>query len=141
MSVQTEPRKNTGILAFIERIGNKIPDITILFIGAFLIVCVISAILSTMTFDQVNPATGKPLTVINMLSAQSLVTLMSKMVTNYSGFPPLGMVIVATLGVAIADGSGYLNMALKKLLKCISKLLLCIHCYILCYSSMLVCNR
>lgn len=28
MSVQTEPRKNTGILAFIERIGNKIPDIT-----------------------------------------------------------------------------------------------------------------
>ena len=141
MSVQTEPRKNTGILAFIERIGNKIPDITILFIGAFLIVCVISAILSTMTFDQVNPATGKPLTVINMLSVQSLVTLMSKMVTNYSGFPPLGMVIVATLGVAIADGSGYLNMALKKLLKCISKLLLCIHCYILCYSSMLVCNR
>lgn len=74
MSVQTEPRKNTGILAFIERIGNKIPDITILFIDAFLIVCVISAILSTMTFDQVNPATGKPLTVINMLSAQSLVT-------------------------------------------------------------------
>ncbi len=51
MSVQTEPRKNIGILAFIERIGNKIPDITILFIGAFLIVCVISAILSTMTFD------------------------------------------------------------------------------------------
>lgn len=51
MSVQAEPRKNTGILAFIERIGNKIPDITILFIGAFLIVCVISAILSTMTFD------------------------------------------------------------------------------------------
>lgn len=114
---ETSQQKSTGVLAFIERIGNKIPDITILFIGAFLIVCVISAILSQMTFDYVNPATGKALTVVNMMSPQSLVTLMSKMVTNYSGFPPLAMVIVATLGVGIADGSGYLNMALKKLLR------------------------
>lgn len=34
-----------GILALIERVGNKIPDITILFIGAFVICCVLSAIL------------------------------------------------------------------------------------------------
>lgn len=107
----------TGFLAFIERIGNRIPDITILFIAAFVIVSVISAILSQMTFSYVSPATGKTLSVVNMLSAQSLITLMSKMVTNYSGFPPLGMVIVATLGVGIADGSGYLNMALKKMLR------------------------
>ena len=39
-----------GILALIERVGNKIPDITILFIGAFVICCVLSAILSTMHF-------------------------------------------------------------------------------------------
>lgn len=116
MSIKTQKASTTGILAWIERIGNKVPDITILFIAAFIIVSVISAWLSTITFDYVNPATGKPLTVVNMLSAQSLITLMSKMVTNYSGFPPLGMVIVATLGVAIADGSGYLNMALKKIL-------------------------
>lgn len=110
-------KPTTGFLAFIERLGNKIPDITILFIAAFVIVAVISAILSQMTFSYVNPATGKQLAIVNMLSAQSLITLMSKMVTNYSGFPPLGMVIVATLGVGIADGSGYLNMALKKLLR------------------------
>jgi len=116
ITVSENKQQSKGILAFIERIGNKIPDITILFIGAFVIVCIISAILSTMHFDYVNPATKKPLEIVNMLSAKSLITLMSKMVTNYSGFPPLAMVIVATLGVAIADGSGYLNMALKKLL-------------------------
>lgn len=113
---QLGAKPTTGILAFIERVGNRIPDITILFIGAFVIVCIISAILSTVHFDYVNPSTHKPLQVVNMLSGESLITLMSKMVTNYSGFPPLAMVIVATLGVAIADGSGYLNMALKKLL-------------------------
>lgn len=105
-----------GILGFIERVGNKVPDITILFIGAFLITCIISAILSHLTFSYLNPVTGKPIAIISMLTPHALVTLMSKMVTNYSGFPPLGMVIVATLGIAIADGSGYINTALKKLL-------------------------
>ena len=40
-----------GILGFIERIGNKIPDITILFISAFLLVCVVSAVFSADTFQ------------------------------------------------------------------------------------------
>lgn len=110
-------KKTTGFLAGIERIGNRIPDITILFIAAFFIVCVISAVLSYISFDYVNPATGKTLEIINMMSPKQLITLMSKMVSNYSGFPPLGMVIVATIGVGVADGSGYLNVGLKKMLR------------------------
>ena len=51
-----------GILGLIERVGNKIPDITILFIGAFVLVCVISAVLSQISFDYVHPATGKQIT-------------------------------------------------------------------------------
>ena len=105
-----------GILGLIERVGNKIPDITILFIGAFVLVCVISAVLSQISFDYVHPATGKQITINNMLSGKELVTLMSKMVTNYANFPPLTMVIVATLGIGIADGSGYINTGLKKIL-------------------------
>ncbi len=110
------PEKPKGILGFIERVGNKVPDITILFISAFVIVCLISAALAQMTFSYINPVTEKPIQIINMLQPQQLVTLMTKMVTNYSGFPPLGMVIVATLGIAIADGAGYINAGLKKLL-------------------------
>lgn len=33
-----------GFLGWIERVGNKIPDITMLFIGAFFITCILSAI-------------------------------------------------------------------------------------------------
>lgn len=55
--VTQQQKPTTGVLAFIERLGNRVPDITILFIGAFIIVCIISAILSTMTFGYVNPAT------------------------------------------------------------------------------------
>ena len=105
-----------GILGFIERIGNKIPDITILFISAFILVCVVSAVLAQIHFNYVHPATGRPIEITNMLSGKALVDLMSKMVTNYANFPPLSMVIVATLGIGIADGSGYINTGLKKIL-------------------------
>lgn len=105
-----------GFLGWIERIGNKIPDITMLFIAAFFITCILSALLSNVHFGYVHPTTGKEITVNNMLSAKALVTLMTKMVTNYSGFPPLGMVIVATLGIGIADGSGFIGTGLKKIL-------------------------
>ena len=37
-----------GILGWIERMGNRIPDITMLFICAFVITCILSAILSQM---------------------------------------------------------------------------------------------
>ena len=50
MKTAQEKQQVGGILGFIERVGNKIPDITILFVGAFVLVCVISAILSQMHF-------------------------------------------------------------------------------------------
>lgn len=113
-----------GILGFIERIGNKIPDITILFISAFILVCVVSAVLAQIHFNYVHPATGRPIEITNMLSGKALVDLMSKMVTNYANFPPLSMVIVATLGIGIADGSGYINTGLKKILSITPKVLI-----------------
>lgn len=123
-SISTSSHGVGGFLGWVEKVGNKIPDITMLFITAFFITCIISAFLSQMTFGYVHPATGEAITVTNMLSAEALVTLMTKMVTNYSGFPPLAMVIVATLGIGIADGSGYINTALKKILSVTPKVLI-----------------
>ena len=37
-----QPQKVGGFLGWIERIGNKIPDITMLFIAAFFITCIVS---------------------------------------------------------------------------------------------------
>ena len=105
-----------GFLGFIERAGNRIPDITMLFIAAFFITCILSAFLSQFHFGYIHPTTGKEIMVTNMLAPKSLVTLMTKMVSNFAGFPPLGMVIVATLGIGIAQGSGYINTGLKKIL-------------------------
>ena len=113
-----------GILGAIERIGNRIPDITMLFIAAFVITCVVSALFSQIHFGYIHPTTGKEITITNMLAPESLATLLTKMVSNFAGFPPLAMVIVATLGIGVAQGSGFIATGLKKLLAVTPKFLL-----------------
>lgn len=61
--MQTTQAKNQtgGILGLIERVGNKIPDITILFIGAFIICCIMSAILRRCTLVMCIPLPARKL--------------------------------------------------------------------------------
>ena len=109
-----KPKKSW--LDSIEDIGNKIPDITMLFFIATLICIVFSFVLSHISFDFVHPLTQEPIQVRNLAAASELMNLFSSMVNNFVRFPPLGVVIVATLGIGIAEGSGYINTALKKML-------------------------
>ncbi len=120
-TADTEPR---GFLGLIVKVGNRVPDITTLFVGALVVVMVLSAILSLFTFHYTNPSTGKPITITNMLAPDQLVELMSTAVNNFATFPALGMVIVATIGIGIADGSGYINAFLRKILAFTPKSLL-----------------
>jgi p-aminobenzoyl-glutamate transporter AbgT len=46
----------------------------------------------------------------------TFVTFFTKIVPNFISFPPLGITIVATLGIGIAESSGYIHVLLKKLL-------------------------
>jgi aminobenzoyl-glutamate transport protein len=110
------PIRTGGFLNTIERIGNKIPDVTTLFFYALVICFVASLLLSFVSFNYINPVTQDKLVVVNMLAPEHLVTFFTKMVPNFINFPPLGITIVATLGIGIAESSGYIHVLLKKLL-------------------------
>jgi aminobenzoyl-glutamate transport protein len=60
----------------------------------------------------------------NMLAADSLVLFLTSMVTNFTGFAPLGVVLVALLGVGVAEHAGLINAGLKGLLNVTPKKLL-----------------
>ncbi|MEZ9524084.1 AbgT family transporter [Enterovibrio norvegicus] len=109
-----QPKRNW--LDRIEDIGNKIPDITMLFFIATLVCIGLSFLLSKIEFDYIHPLTQQPIQVVNLLTSTELMGLFTSMVKNFVNFPPLGIVIVATLGIGIAEGSGYITTALKKLL-------------------------
>lgn len=110
------PQKRMGFLAFGAKLGSRLPDMTILFIAFFFITCLFSLLLSPVEFRYINPATNTPLRIVNMFSLSALAGFTSKIVSNYAGFPALTMVLVATFGVGILDGSGYLKIALRKIL-------------------------
>lgn len=103
-------------LDVIERLGNKLPHITMLFIYALIIALFLSLFLSFFDFDYINPNTKEQIKIVNMLSAENLLTLVVNSVKNFMGFPPLGITIVATLGIGIAEGSGFINVLIRKFL-------------------------
>ncbi|MGU3812795.1 AbgT family transporter [Vibrio diabolicus] len=103
-------------LNFIERTGNKIPDPAILFFWALIITWAASAALSNVSFELISPRTGEPIKITNLLTGESLTSFLANMVTTFTSFAPLGIVLVAMLGVGVADSSGFITTGLKKML-------------------------
>lgn len=104
------------ILDSIERAGNKLPDPITLFLGLSIIVVLISALCSALGVSAVNPADGSTIEVFNLLSADGLRYLWSNVITNFSGFAPLGMVLVAVIGSSVAEKSGFLVALMQRFL-------------------------
>ena len=128
VSNATEKVAATGrlgkMLDWIERVGNKLPDPAMLFVIAMVIVWILSLLMSGMTFEAVDPRTGNSIKIVNLLTGAQLASFLSTMVTTFTGFAPLGVVLVAMLGVGVAEHSGYINAALKWMLGFTPKMLL-----------------
>ncbi len=105
------------LLAVVERVGNRLPDPAILFIALLFGVCVLSWLLSYVSFDLIDPRTDAPIVVRNMMSGTALTEFASKLVTNFAGFGPVGTVLVAMLGIGVAEHSGFINASLRALLR------------------------
>ncbi|MCA0267814.1 MAG: AbgT family transporter [Bacteroidetes bacterium] len=104
------------ILAAIEKAGNKLPDPAILFFLLMLVVWVLSAVFAPMTFSEIDPRSGEPIQVQNLLTGAALAKFLSDMVTTFTSFHPLGVVLVSLLGVGVAEHTGFINAGLKRLL-------------------------
>lgn len=103
-------------LNLIETVGNKLPDPAALFLILLFVVWIISWMLSGISFAEIDPRTSKPIVINNLLSGTAIATFLSTMVTTFTSFPPLGVVLVALLGVGVAEHTGFINAALKALL-------------------------
>lgn len=111
-------------LTWIERTGNKLPDPAVLFVIALLLTWVASALLAPVGFADIDPRTGEPLRIVNQLSGSSLAAFLAGMVNTFVTFAPLGVVLVAMLGVGVSEHSGYINAGLKGMLSFTPRMLL-----------------
>lgn len=108
----------------VERLGNKLPDPAMLFVWLMLIVMVASWLLSSVTFEIVNPRTNEPVTITNLLAGKALAEFIAGMVGVFTSFPPLGVVLVSMMGLAVAEHSGFIHASLRALMSVTAKSLL-----------------
>lgn len=102
-------------LAFIEALGNKLPDPLTLFFLLSIAVIVISAIAASLRVSVVHPGTGETISAISLLTPDGIRRIVTAAVKNFTDFPPLGTVLVAMLGVGVAEATGLLSALLRML--------------------------
>lgn len=112
------------ILNGIEVAGNKLPDPAILFLILMVLTWIVSAALAPIEFTETHPATGEQIQVVNQLTGSSIASFLAKMVKTFTDFHPLGVVLVAMLGVGVAEHTGFINAGLKWMLGFTPRLLL-----------------
>lgn len=111
-------------LNFIERVGNALPHPASLFGILALLVLFFSWLGSELNLYAINPSTKESIFTINLLSKEGLHRIILEMVNNYTSFAPLGIVMVALLGIGIAESSGLISAVIRLLvLKAPSSLL------------------
>jgi aminobenzoyl-glutamate transport protein len=135
MSAETHPRAPAPTppkgrsfvqraLDSIEVIGNKLPDPAVLFVIGLVVTWVLSALLAGVQFKEVNPATGEPIRVQNQLTGGAMAAFLAGMVQTFTSFHPLGVVLVALLGVGVAEAAGFIDTVIKAMLSFTPKMLL-----------------
>lgn len=99
----------------IEIIGNRLPDPVSLFMLLALAVLGLSALGAAMGWSVVHPSTGKVVNAVSLWNADGLRRIITEATKNLSNFPPLFTVLVAMIGVGVAEASGLLSALLRKL--------------------------
>ena len=137
-------KKNDGLLGWIERVGNRLPDPATLFLIGTVLVMIASAVAaeSGWIVEERLPdhsvlneqggdnskvkwvETGRTFEANNILTRDGVFWAISSMVENFINFAPLGIVLVGMLGIGIAERTGFIGSALKAMLMVVPKRLL-----------------
>ncbi len=111
----------TRFLDLVERLGNILPHPVTLFALFALGVIVVSGIAGWLDLSVVDPrpegARGRSPTgdivAISLMNGDGLRRIVENLVTNFTNFVPLGTVLVAMLGVGVAEKSGLLSAMIR----------------------------
>jgi len=103
------------LLDWTEKAGNALPHPATLFALFALSALLLSAVGHWLGWEVVHPGTKEIIKPINLLSHDGIHRILLEMVDNFTGFAPLGIVLVALLGIGIAEQSGLINAVIRLL--------------------------
>lgn len=111
------------VLDVVERVGNKVPHPVIIFLMLIALVLVLSHILflagASVSYQVINPETHQVETANtaarSLLTASGVRDMYTRLVPNFMGFTAIGLLIVAMVGVGVAEESGLINSLIRML--------------------------
>ncbi len=107
----------------IEVIGNKLPHPVVIFTILSITVVVVSSLCSALGVSATGELisngelTETTVNVVSLLTPEGISYMLTNAVENFTSYAPLGMVLVAMLGVGVAERSGLINALLKAAVK------------------------
>ena len=109
------PRRSFGmrLLDGIERIGNALPNPATLFLLFAALVLVASWWASRAGVSVIHPKDGSTLVAVNLLDAEGIRRACTHAVRNFTGFAPLGTVLVAMMGIGVAEATGLVGVLMR----------------------------
>ncbi|MEO9462322.1 MAG: AbgT family transporter [Marinomonas sp.] len=126
-----EAATQKGILGWVERTGNKLPDPVFLFFYLILALVAVSVIAALSGVSALHPttldeATNAPLKIeaVSLLSPDNIQRLWVEMPKTFTHFHPLGYVLVVMLGAGVAERSGFFAAGMASAVKSAPKALL-----------------
>lgn len=111
------------LLDAVERVGNKVPHPAVIFVLLILIVILLSHVFYLMgtsaTYEGINADTHKlekiTTSVQSLLTAEGIRFMYANVVANFMAFTAVGVIIVAMLGVGVAESAGLVKALIRKL--------------------------
>jgi len=119
-----------GILGWIERTGNKLPDPVFIFFYLIIALVLFSIVAALMGYSAPHPtqknAAGEPVIIAaaSLLAPENISRLWVQMPQTFSHFHPLGYVLTVMLGAGIAERSGLFATAMRGAVRNAPKFLL-----------------
>ncbi|MEC7162260.1 MAG: AbgT family transporter, partial [Pseudomonadota bacterium] len=127
----TAENTQTGILGWVERTGNKLPDPVFIFFYLIIALVVVSIVASLSGVSALHPtaideSTGSALRIdaVSLLSPENIQRLWVEMPATFTHFHPLGYGLVVMLGAGVAARSGFFAAGMSKAVKSAPKSLL-----------------
>ncbi len=114
---KAQAKESSGFLAWVEKVGNALPHPAMIFVIMIAILAVVAQIcyMNNVSVDFFDAREGKVVEIaaVPLLNAEGIRHIFQTTVTNFTGFAPLGTVLVAMLGVGVAEYAGFLMQVLK----------------------------
>lgn len=105
------------LLDRIEAAGNRLPPPAWLFVWLCLLVALASWLAAALGWEAAFPDGSRTVRAVSLVSLEGLNRIFTETVGNFTGFAPVGPVLVAMLGLGLAEQSGLLGAALGALVR------------------------